>query len=256
MMQYIKKCLNSLLSEGQSITNPETQTLRGCVAVISGGSKGIGKAIAQALYNDGAMVIILARNKESFDKAFKNFSPQRIAFYSVDITDEFAVQHAVANIVRKHKKIDVLVNNAGMFIQEKFIEDVSLEEFRETMLTNLEGMFLLTRAIVPYMKKQKDGTIINIGSKISHNTNVEPKKIAYTTSKYAVEGFSLALRKEVKQFGIRVTCIMPGTARTFVSFKSKEYLSPLSIGFLVATIAKSKDVDFESVIISSKEQNL
>ena len=114
----------------------------------------------------------------------------------------------------------------------------------------------MVKAVTPFMKKQKSGLIVNLGSKISHNTNVLPNRVLYTTSKYAIEGFSLALSKELKTFGIRVTCLMPGTIRNFFTIIPKYFLSCQDVGAIILMLIKFKNIDFESLIIKSKFQNL
>ena len=121
---------------------------------------------------------------------------------------------------------------------------------------NLLGTVNTTRAVLPYMVKQKVGAIINIGSKISHNTNVDPGKVAYATSKYAVEGFSFALNKELKGSGVRVTCLMPGTVATFLSKENHSYLTPHDIAGVVAFVLESKNLDIESLVVKSTRQNI
>jgi len=106
------------------------------------------------------------------------------------------------------------------------------------------------------MKKQKSGTIINIGSKISRNSKVEAKKTLYTLTKYAVEGFSFALNRELRPFGIRVVCLMPGTVNTFFSRKYKDFMSTYDVAEIVNFIIKMDQVDFESVVFKSKRQDI
>ncbi len=114
----------------------------------------------------------------------------------------------------------------------------------------------MMKYVLPEMKKKKDGFVINIGSKISRNTSVKANKVLYATSKYAIEGMSLALNNELKEFGIRVTCLMPGTANTFLSLSANDFLSPYRIGEVVAMLIKLKDIDFENLVIKSKRQIL
>src|SRR5438034_6267671 len=142
-----------------------------------------------------------------------------------------------------------------MFLH-KPVDDVSSAEFDRIVSANIKGMFLMTKEVLPYMKKRREGYIINIGSKISHNTNVAPNKVLYAMTKHAVEGFSFALNKELKSFGVRVTCLMPGTVSTFLSLKSKEFLSPSQIALIVSHIIKMKDIDFESIILKSVKQDI
>jgi NAD(P)-dependent dehydrogenase (short-subunit alcohol dehydrogenase family) len=246
LVNKIKKYISSFFIE-PTVISPFSKDLSSYVVVITGGSRGIGKAIIEVLARGGAQVIVLSRTATTNTDTTHSMA--------VDITDAQQVDTAMKNILQTYRKIDVLINNAGVFL-DKNLEDVSEQEFTQMMDTNVKGMFLTAKAVIPHMKKRKQGLIINIGSKISHNTNVAPKKVLYATSKYAVEGFSLALSKELKSFGIRVTCLMPGTVNTFVSLKSKEYMSPFSLGFLVEMLIKSNELDFESIVFKSRSQNL
>lgn len=241
----IKKFISSFFIE-TNINSPFTKDLFGKVVVITGGSQGIGKAISRILLREGATIINLSRSMNDTNSSFA---------IKTDVTSRKEVEVAVHKIINKYGRIDVLINCAGLF-SNKEIESTSEDEFDKLIDTNLKGVFLMSKTVIPYMKQRRNGLIINIGSKISHNTNVTPKKVLYATSKYAVEGFSLALSKELMPSGIRVTCLMPGTVNTFVSMRSKQFLAPENIGFLVSVIIKCEDIDFESVIFRSKDQKI
>ncbi len=136
------------------------------------------------------------------------------------------------------------------------LENTTLTEWQTSFAVNLEGMFLMSKAVLPIMKKQKNGLIINIGSKISRKTNVTPHKVLYAATKYAVEGFSYALNNEVKQSGIRVVCLMPDTVNTHRSLKAAEYLSPVRIGQIISTVMQMEEVSFDNLVLTSKYQTL
>jgi 3-oxoacyl-[acyl-carrier protein] reductase len=174
---------------------------------------------------------------------------------SGDITNQVEVRKIFDRIKENHKKIDVVINCAGIF-SEKPLEKTSVEEFNGVLQTNLIGPFIICQQVIPIMKLSRSGLIINIGSKISHNTNLKPNKVVYSSTKYAIEGFSFALSKELKSFGIRVCCLMPGTINTFISRNSKNFMSPYDVAHLIKTIIKLKDLDFESVIFKSLTQEL
>ena len=105
------------------------------------------------------------------------------------------------------------------------------------------------------MKRKKRGCIVNIGSKISRNTLVGANKTLYATTKYAIEGFSFALNRELKLCGIRVACLMPGTVNTFPSLAAKNYLSPYQVAEMIVLIIRSESIDFESVVFKSWRQD-
>lgn len=252
MINKIKKLVSSFFIDTEFVSTLN-EDLNKKVIIITGASKGIGKAIAQVLDKDGAKLVLVSRHKNELEKVIP--ASKSVLCIEGDITKQEDIDNIVKETVAKHGKIDVLINNAGMFL-DKNIEEVTEKEFQSIMDTNIKSIFLFCKSLIPIMKQQKSGLIINIGSKISHNTQVTPKKVLYATTKYAVEGFSYALGKELKSYGIRVTCLMPGTVNTFVSLKSKDYMSPFSLGLLVSTIIKCKDVDFESIIFKSVSQNI
>lgn len=245
MVKLIKKIISSFFIETE-IKSPFTKDLSGKVVLITGGTKGMGKAIGYVLVREGATVVTISR-MGSKNKSFN------LDHLNCDITKKSQIDSAVEKIIKKYEKIDVLINNAGLFL-DKEMEEVSEKDFDSLVDTNLKGMFLMSKAVIPFMKKNKKGLIINIGSKISHNTNILPGKVLYAVTKFAVEGFSIALSRELKKYGIRVTCLMPGTINNFVSFKSKQFLSPHNLGFAVSMMIKAENVDFESIIIKSSSQ--
>lgn len=247
VQEHIKKIISSFLVETE-LEGPLMRDLSGRVVVVTGGTSGIGKAITRVLIAKGAFVISLSRRGEELK------SKSYVAL-KVNVTKKREVDAAVVKIIGKYGKIDVLINCAGIFSFREF-EMITEREYDKVMDTNVKGMFLLSEAVVPHMKKGKKGLIINIGSKISHNTNVAPKKVLYAVSKYAVEGFSLALGRELQKSGIRVTCLMLGTVNTFVSLKSKQFLTSENVGFVVAMLMLLEDVNFESIIMKSNRQNI
>lgn len=247
IVHKLKKFISSFLIETE-LRGPFIKDLTGNVVVITGGTGKIGMAVSRVLTKKGAKVIAIANKVDNNDR-------HKIETVKANVTNKSEIKKAIQKIIKKYEKIDVLINCAGLFSQ-KPIELTSEKEYDRVMDTNVKGIFLSSNVTIPYMKKLKKGLIINIGSKISHNTNVEPNKVLYATSKYAVEGFSIALAKELKEYGIRVTCLMLGTVNTFVSLRSKKFLNPERIGFVIATIIASEDIEFESIIIKSTRQNL
>jgi gluconate 5-dehydrogenase len=229
--------------------------LTGKHVIITGASKGLGKSVASYLYSQGASLTLLSRHLPELEKEFGGLDQKRILLLETDITEEKNIEVAVKQSIAKFSTIDVLINNAGVFT-DKPIDKISGVDFDRLMNTNVKGMFLMSKTIVPLMKKQHKGYIVNVGSKISHNTNVSANKTLYAVSKYSVEGFSLALNNELKPFGIRVTCIMPGTLKTFFSFKSSKYLKPEKVAQILHFMISQEDVDFESIVFKSIKQQI
>jgi NAD(P)-dependent dehydrogenase (short-subunit alcohol dehydrogenase family) len=223
--------------------------LSGIVVVVTGASRGMGMAIANVLLSQGAIVVSVARK---FPDTFLCHENQMIV--SADVTKVTEVRKVIKKVMEKYGKIDVVVNNAGVFL-DKPLDKTLVKDFENILDVNMLGIFLMCKTVIPVMKQQKSGFIINIGSKISRNSQVGPYKVLYATSKYAVEGFSFALNRELKRFGIRVTCLMPGTVNTFMSLKSANYLSPTKVGEIIAMLIKFSDIDFENIVFKSVKQN-
>lgn len=210
--------------------------------------------MVETLLTKGASVVAAARTLESLKEAFPEQSG-RLLLLAVDVRFEDQAKNLVSATLRQFNKVDVLVNNAGVSAEIP-LEDMLLEDFRTVIDTSVTAPFLTCKEILPHMKSANAGLIINIGSKISHNTNVRPKKVAYATAKSALEGFSFALNKELKGSGVRVVCLMPGTVNTFVSRHAREYMSPYEVAELVVTLMQFKTIDFEGIIFKSINQDI
>lgn len=250
MINTIKDIIFSLLNR-QTINLLSDESLKNEVVIVSGASKGVGKIIADVLHKQGAKLVLFSRNLKELKSSFSGLDKDRAILIKADVSSQEDTQKVVKTALNKFGKIDVLINNAGLF-KEDYLENISEDQWENIVSTNIKGIFLMTKAAIPTMKKQKDGLVINIGSRISHNPQVEAKMTLYATTKYAVEGLSKSLNNELKPWGIRVSCIMPGTVNTFRSPSPQKYLSPHAIGQIIALIIKQKNVDFESIIIKSK----
>ena len=183
MINLIKKGLKSLFFK-TSYAGHETPGIKNDVAIIAGASRGIGKALAEVLYKKGARLVLIARG--GFSQEFsEGFDSRRVLLIKADITREVDIKGIIRKTLKKFEKVDVLINNAGQFI-DRPLEKTSAEEYESVIATNIKGTFLMAKAVIPYMKRQREGLIINVGSKISRNTNVSSNKVLYATSKYAV----------------------------------------------------------------------
>lgn len=252
----LKKTLNLIFLQSVSKATP-LGSLKDKVVLITGAGKGIGKAAGEYLYSEGCKVALLSRDLTELNAAFpkETYNDTNALLLLCDVTKPDQVQQAVKIALEKFGKIDVLVNNVGVNI-EKPLEQCASEDIDRIIDTNVKGALNMASAVIPCMKMAQNGTIINIGSKITHNTNVAPNKVLYATSKYAVEGMSFALNKELKNFGVRVLCLMPGTVNTFVSTKSGSYMSPTRVAQVIAMVIKFEDIDFEGLVFKSKGQDL
>ena len=179
--------------------------IQGKKAIVTGVSKGIGLATVKALTNEGVEVVGWGRSKPDFEHELFHFVETDISkFESVEASFEKTV-----GLVGKD--IQILVNNAGLGHQGKF-EELEVKQWIEMFDTNVHGIFYITRLLIPKMKEMGEGHIINISS-IAGTTGIETMA-GYSATKHAVNGISHSLYKEVRQFGIKVTNIMPGSVKT------------------------------------------
>lgn len=176
---------------------------------ISGASKGIGFAIADAFYQKDFDVIICARNSKGLAAAKEKLP--NLHLFQCDISDKSAVKTLADTLNEQFGAMDVLVNNGGVFQPgQLFSEDDSV--FETMMSTNVASAYYLTKGVLPLMMEKKSGTIVNIASIASINAYANGG--SYSISKYAMLGFSKNLREEMKEFNIRVVSIMPGAVFT------------------------------------------
>ncbi len=187
------------------------------VAIVTGASSGIGMLTALTLARSGYRVIAAMRRPEQADELRRRAEQAGVAHLldsrQLDVTDTAAIEPFVEDVHAAYGRIDVLVNNAGIAVGG-FVEDVPLAAWREQMETNFFGLIALTRAVVPRMRAQASGTIINMSS--VSGLIAFPGYAPYAASKYAVEGFSESLRHELRTHGIRVVLIEPGAYRTSI----------------------------------------
>ena len=177
------------------------------IIVISGGSSGLGKGAAALLVKDHT-VVILSRDVAEVARVAGEIGCES---EECDVTDAAQVDAAISAIVGRHGRIDVLLNNAGIFTEGN-LEDVSAEKIKAVVDVNVIGAMLLARAVVPQMKKQGSGLIINIVSQAG--LCAEPHYSVYATSKWAMTGFTKSLAEELAPNGVRVTGLYPGKIDT------------------------------------------
>ena len=184
------------------------------VAVVTGGTRGIGRAIAEALVSAGANVAITARSEKDLAGAVSELNeigPGRAAGYVCDVRDYEQVKSVLANVAGDFGGVDILVNNAGIGIFAP-VESMDVADFRAVLETNVFGVFYCCHEAIPLMKQRGGGYIINISSLAG--TNAHPQMAAYNASKFGLNGFSEALMQEVRQDRIKVSYIMPGSVNT------------------------------------------
>ena len=180
--------------------------LTGKVAIVTGTSKGIGRATVEALLARGVTVAGWGRTAPT------GLVHDRFQFFECDVRNEHAVAEALTNTQRElGPDVHVLVNNAGLGIAGS-VDGFSSDDWRLMFDTNVHGTFFCTRAVLPLMKRQQLGHVVNIAS-IAGTTGIE-NMAGYCATKFAVRGFSQSLFKEVRNDGIKVTCLYPGSTQT------------------------------------------
>ena len=175
--------------------------------VITGGSDGLGKTLAEAFSKENN-VIILATNEEKMKLVAEN---NNCSYKICDVSNYSVVEKTINEILKEYHKIDVLINNAGLWIQEELAFNDS-NRIKSVIDVNLLGTINVSKAVIPSMKENKDGLIININSQAGINHKAE--RVVYNASKWGVTGFSKSLQDEVAKYGIRVTDVMPGMMKT------------------------------------------
>jgi NAD(P)-dependent dehydrogenase (short-subunit alcohol dehydrogenase family) len=185
--------------------------LDGRVVIVTGGAQGLGRVYAQRLINEGASVVIADINGERAEATASELDALAV---QVDVANRGSVQVMVESVVRTYGRLDVLVNNAALFgpLEYQPIEDISVELWDRVMAINVRGVFLCCQAVIPIMKRQGSGKIINIAS--GTLLSGVPNFVHYITSKGAVFALTRALAREVGPFGITVNTLAPGLTLT------------------------------------------
>ncbi|MGB6872739.1 MAG: glucose 1-dehydrogenase [Dehalococcoidia bacterium] len=189
--------------------------LKGKVAIITGGGTGIGKAISFAFANEGASVVVAARNFSRLEEVAKSIKSRggKAKAIQTDIADHEQVKRMVAQTIDEFGQIDILVNNAARAtFNNADVVDMNLDEWHDSLAINLTGIMFCSKEVLKYMIPRKSGSIINISS-VAGISGV-PKESPYVASKWGVIGFTETLAIEAGKFGIRVNCISPGATRT------------------------------------------
>ena len=195
------------------------------IAFVTGANKGIGREISRQLAAKGILVLMGARDPERGEKAVADLRAQRlpVEFVQIDVTSEPSVDRAAAEAERRHGRIDVLVNNAGIALDWCPGSELSVEVFQKTIETNVFGVFRVTKALLPLLKKSKHGRIVNISSGLGSLTrNADPNGslamrnmlLAYCASKAALNMITIHFANELKSAGINVNSANPGFTAT------------------------------------------
>ncbi|MBS3102352.1 SDR family oxidoreductase [Candidatus Woesearchaeota archaeon] len=216
--------------------------LKDKVALVTGASSGIGKAIAESFAREGAFVVLTAKHLAKLKNVENKIKLNNGKAHSMlmDATNRKQIKTSIEKIIKKFKKIDILVNNAGIAIWNP-IQEVTDKEFDDHININLIGYYNCIKAVLPYMLKRKSGTIINI---ISGSGKAARKgSVAYAASKFGSAGLSDAVFEDVKDKGINVTALYPGKTNTpihdkyFTKEERKKFLKPEDVANLALYVA-------------------
>jgi NAD(P)-dependent dehydrogenase (short-subunit alcohol dehydrogenase family) len=188
-------------------------TLAGGVAIVTGASRGIGRAVAAAFAREGMAVVLAARSGPALDAVAREIAGggARALAVATDVTDEAAVGALVKRALAEHGRVDVLVAAAGTATFGP-LADIKTADWDQTLSVNLRGAMLCCRAVLPAMMAQRRGTIINIGSVVT--SRVLTGSAAYTASKYALLGFTRVLAEEMRPHGVRAGVLSAGATDT------------------------------------------
>jgi len=212
--------------------------------LITGGSRGIGSACVRLFSEAGATVhFTFKSNDEASNRLVRQIGKKKkIFYYKMDFSNEVNLEQRIIELVNKIKKIDVLVNNAGIWEYGE-ADKMSLREWNRTIQANLTSMFLITKAVIPVMKKNKFGRIINISSTAGQRG--EPFHSHYAASKGAMISYTKSLAAEIGKFNITVNSVAPGWVDTEMCkevFGDKRYKEKVRLEIPVQRIASAEDI--------------
>ena len=212
------------------------------VAIITGGTRGIGLETVKVFKENKAEVILFGSRKETVDKAIEDLKNEgyNVSGYYPNLNNIDEINRVVEEINKKYGHIDILVNNAGISANKK-IEDTTSEDFEKIMDLNVNAIFNMSKAVVPYMKEQNSGVILNTSSMVS--IYGQPSGIGYPASKFAVNGFTKSLARELAPSNIRVNAVAPGITKTdMVANLPKEMIEPLIKTIPLGRIGEPRDI--------------
>ena len=229
--------------------------LKNKVAIITGGSRGIGYATAAKFLEEGASVIITASSLGSAEKAVGNlkaaYPEATVEGIAPDLGSLDSLKEAFAAINAKYGRIDILVNNAGVSESTPFTSYTE-ETFDKVMDLNVKGVFNATRAVVDHMIARGEGVILSTSSMVSKYG--QPAGYAYPASKFAVNGFTLSLARELGPKGIRVNAVAPGITETdMMKAVPKEVIEPLIAQIPLRRLGQPEDIANAFVFLASDE---
>jgi len=241
--------------------------LKSQVALITGAGRGIGQGTALLFSQAGVKVVICSRTGAELRSTAQEIKKQKgeVSFHLLDVADPRAVEKMIAKTVKRYGRIDVLVNNGSILGPMSLLSELSVADWNEVIRINLNGLFYVTRAVLPVMLRQNVGKIINITSSVGRRGRAYWG--AYSVSKFGVEGLTQVLADELKETGIRVMALNPGGTRTrmravaYPDEDTSRLRDPMDVARAILYLATSEDptlhgrsVDVKDIapLISSK----
>ncbi len=223
------------------------------VVIITGGTRGIGFETARLFAQEKAQVIILGSKEESVVKAqdLLKKAGLEVEGYYPSLNDMSQIDEMVEKIILKYGHIDILINNAGISANKK-IDDTTKDEFEKIMNLNVNAVFNMTKAVVPYMKEQREGVILNTSSMVS--IYGQPSGVGYPASKFAVNGITKSLARELGPYNIRVNAVAPGIIKTdMVASLPQEMIEPLIKSVPLGRIGEPEDIANAFLFLASPQ---
>jgi 3-oxoacyl-[acyl-carrier protein] reductase len=226
---------------------------QGAVAVVTGGSKGIGAAVAKGLAGLGMRVVVCGRTIALLDKTSREIQGAGgdCTPLACDVSQETSVERFAAEVIRRFGRVDVLVNNAGVGAFSTHLHALEPKEWDRVMDTNLKGVYLMIRAFAPLMIERNDGHIVNISSLAGKNAL--PKGAAYAASKWGLNGLTYSVAEELREHNIRVAVVCPGSVNTelspHVGKDPARMLQPSDVAHAVMMLVTQAPQSFASEIL-------
>ena len=229
--------------------------LKNKVAIVTGGSRGIGYATVKAFLDEGAKVILCASRQETAEKAVSQLKQEYpdsvITGIWPDLGDLDAVREAFSKVVEEYGDLDILVNNAGISESSAF-EEYTAETFEKVMVLNVKGVFNCSKAASEQMVKKGNGVILNTSSMVS--VYGQPSGVAYPTSKFAVNGLTLSLARELGPKGVRVNAVAPGITETdMMRAVPKEIIENMQKQIPLRRLGQPEDIAKAFVFLASDD---
>ena len=211
------------------------------VAIVTGGAQGFGLAITERFIQSGAKVIIWDIDEDEAKKALDKIKSENLTYQIIDVSNFEKIKQQLENVENSHGKIDIFINNAGLAGMNTTVADYPIEEWNKLINLNLNAVFYCCKAVVPLMKKNNYGRIVNIASIAGKEGN--PNASAYSTSKAGVIGLTKSLGKELAQNNIAVNCVTPAAARTRIF----DQMTEEHINYMLSKIPRNKFAKVEEL---------